>query len=54
MTLAQVKTWVKSLRWKKVKLLDLWDRADDTARTLVLAGLSAVVDDSECSAMVDE
>lgn len=39
---------------EKVKLLDLWDRADDTARTLVLAGLSAVVDGSECSAVVDE
>ena len=44
----------QELTVEKVKLLDLWDRADDTARTLVLAGLSAVVDDSECSAMVDE
>lgn len=44
----------QELTVEKVKLLDLWDRADDTARTLVLAGLSAVVDDLECSAMVDE
>lgn len=44
----------QELTVEKVKLLDLWDRADDTARTLVLAGLSAVVDGSECSAMVDE
>lgn len=44
----------QELTVEKVKLLDLWDRADDTARTLVLAGLSAVVDNPECSAMVDE
>lgn len=44
----------QELTVEKVKLLDLWDRADDTARTLVLAGLSAVVDNPDCSAMVDE
>lgn len=36
----------QELTVEKVKLLDLWDRADDTARTLVLAGLKAVASDS--------
>lgn len=43
----------QELTVEKVKLLDLWDRADDSARTFVLAGLSAVVDNIEGSVTTD-
>ena len=33
-------------RFKYVRLLNLWDRVDETAKSLVIAGLKAVASDS--------